>query len=182
LPPIEHLGYHFSKYADVSASIMMARDQDFESEKFPVDVYWMDIGYAKDYEYFTFDPQRFPTNKLDQMNKQIEGHKRRLVAITDPHIAVKDDNFVYNDGVALEESLDHSQIFIHDCKGERFYGDCWPGWSSWIDYLNSDAQEYWQSLYAYDKFKGTTSIYSFWNDMNEPSVFNAEQGTMPLQM
>jgi len=28
---------------------------------------------------------------------------------------------------------------------------------------------------------GTTSIYSFWNDMNEPSVFESEQGTMPLQ-
>jgi mannosyl-oligosaccharide alpha-1,3-glucosidase len=35
------------------------------------------------------------------------------------------------------------------------------------------------SLYAYDKFVGTTDIYYFWNDMNEPSVFDAEEQTFP---
>jgi alpha 1,3-glucosidase len=49
MPPIEALGYHFSKYADVSADIMMQRDSDFESHGFPVDVYWMDILYSQDY-------------------------------------------------------------------------------------------------------------------------------------
>lgn len=88
LPPIEHLGYHFSKYADVSANIIMTRDDDFEATGFPVDVYWMDIGYAQDYEYFTFDPVRFPPTSLQQMNDQVAGRQRRLVAITDPHIAV----------------------------------------------------------------------------------------------
>ena len=60
LPPIEYLGYHFSKYADVSAMIMMRRDADFNSYSFPVDVFWMDIGYAEDYKYFSFDPDKFP--------------------------------------------------------------------------------------------------------------------------
>ncbi len=46
MPPIESLGYHFSKYAEVSADIMIQRDSDFESYGFPVDVYWMDILYA----------------------------------------------------------------------------------------------------------------------------------------
>lgn len=30
MPPIEVLGYHFSKYAEVSADIMIQRDSDFE--------------------------------------------------------------------------------------------------------------------------------------------------------
>lgn len=37
------------------------------------------------------------------------------------------------------------------------------------------------TLYQYNNFKGTSNIYSFWNDMNEPSVFGVEQGTIPLQ-
>lgn len=65
MPPIEHLGYHFSKYAEVTADIMMDRDQDFENYGFPVDVYWMDILYAKDFYYFTFDPVKFPANLLN---------------------------------------------------------------------------------------------------------------------
>lgn len=64
LPLIETLGYHFSKYADVSADIMMKRDSDFESYGFPVDFLWMDILYAQEYEYFTFDPVKFPPQKL----------------------------------------------------------------------------------------------------------------------
>ena len=30
------------------------------------------------------------------------------------------------------------------------------------------------------KFKGTTQIYGYWNDMNEPSVFNNPVMTLPL--
>lgn len=71
LPPIESLGFHFSKYADVSADIMIQRDDDFENYGFPVDVYWMDILYAQNFDYFTFDPLKFPTEKLDMMNQQI---------------------------------------------------------------------------------------------------------------
>ena len=68
MPPIETLGFHFSKYADVSADIMIQRDDDFENYGFPVDVYWMDILYAQSFEYFTFDPVKFPTEKLNMMN------------------------------------------------------------------------------------------------------------------
>lgn len=39
---------------------MLERDDDFEAHGFPVDYYWMDILYAKDFEYFTFDPQSSP--------------------------------------------------------------------------------------------------------------------------
>jgi len=81
----------------------------------------------------------------------------------------------------IEDSDPLSQIFVHNCDNEVFFGVCWPGQSAWVDYLNENARTYWRGLYAYDKFVGTTSIYSFWNDMNEPSVFEAEQGTMPLQ-
>jgi len=46
--------------------------------------------------------------------------------------------------------------------------------SSWIDFLNKDAVEYWQKLYHPKKFVGTNELYDFWIDMNEPSVFDGE--------
>jgi alpha-glucosidase (family GH31 glycosyl hydrolase) len=70
-------------------------------------------------------------------------------------------------------------MFIRNCQQNIFIGDCWPGKSSWIDFLNQDAQNYWSTLYGYDKFNGTTQDYYAWNDMNEPSVFNAEELTLP---
>ena len=46
MPPVTHLGFHFSKYAEISADSMMQQDSDFEDNGFPVDVYWMDILYS----------------------------------------------------------------------------------------------------------------------------------------
>ena len=105
-----------------------------------------------------------------------------MVVITDPHIKVAPGYFVYENGRALEETdPSKTQVFVRDCNDNIFEGDCWPGTSSWIDYLNENAQNFWQGLYKYENFKGTTQMYSFWNDMNEPSVFGAEQQTLPLQ-
>lgn len=55
LPPLYSLGFHFSKWAEVSSSIMIQRNNDFNSHGFPVDVFWMDILYSDRYEYFKFD-------------------------------------------------------------------------------------------------------------------------------
>lgn len=58
-------------------------------------------------------------------------------------------------------------------------GDCWPGASVWIDFLNEEAQDFWGNLYSYDQFIGSTSRYHAWNDMNEPSVFSTPEKTLP---
>ena len=68
LPPIYSLGFHFSKYAEVTDDIMIKRDDDFETYGFPVDVYWMDIMYAPQYKYFLFDPKKFSALGLRSMN------------------------------------------------------------------------------------------------------------------
>ena len=116
------------------------------------------------------------------MNKLIFENQRRLVIITDPHIAAIEENFVYTEGLEFEAKKNNSQIFLRTCDGQIFYAKCWPPNSTWIDYLNEDAQAYWESLYQYNKFRGTTPIYYIWNDMNEPSVFDSEEMTLPKQV
>ena len=76
-----------------------------------------------------------------------------------------------------------ANIFIRESAtsgAKPFYGDCWPGNSTWIDFLNTNAQEYWGSLFDYSVFKGSNYMYSFWNDMNEPSVFSESTKTVPV--
>jgi len=46
LPPLSHLGYHFSKYGWVSADRIIERNQQFTDFGLAVDVLWMDITYA----------------------------------------------------------------------------------------------------------------------------------------
>ena len=36
-------------------------------------------------------------------------------------------------------------------------------------------------MYKPERFSGSSHLYNFWIDMNEPSVFSSEQGTFPMQ-
>jgi len=33
---------------------------------------------------------------------------------------------------------------------------------------------------SYSNFKGSNYLYTFWNDMNEPSVFSTSSKTLPM--
>ena len=47
LPLIQALGFHFSKWAPVSADILIQRSRKFTELGFPLDVIWSDIQWAQ---------------------------------------------------------------------------------------------------------------------------------------
>ena len=65
MPMIQTLGYHFCKYANVSAEMLMQRNRDFSTFGYPLDVVWSDIawsdqnGTGHNFEYFKFNAQNF---------------------------------------------------------------------------------------------------------------------------
>ncbi|GJQ88218.1 hypothetical protein Trydic_g13210 [Trypoxylus dichotomus] len=95
-----------------------------------------------------------------------------MVAISDPHIKVEEGYFVYDQ--ALEQGY-----FVRNPDGSVFEGVCWPGLSSYVDYFNPEAQEWYGELYSFKNFPDSTSNLYIWNDMNEPSVFQIDEQTMP---
>lgn len=133
-------------------------------------------------EYFVFNPQNFTTDGIAQMNKEIEDSGRYITTIIDPHIKVSDDYFVYKDGEEMEKNATAdgsiANIFVRNSTGDAEYeAICWPGMSVWFDFLNTNAQNYWSSLFSYENFVGSSHIYHVWNDMNEPSVFSDDSKT-----
>lgn len=123
------------------------------------------------------------------MNEAIQDSKRRFVAIVDPHVRADNSYHVYEEGLKLQGKKTHDglvqNIFIRDRTAkEPYHGHSWPGDSVWFDFLNEQAQEFYQSLLHPSVFKGTNYMYGIWNDMNEPSVFKdnvkQEQVGMPM--
>ena len=80
-----------------------------------------------------------------------------------------------------------------------FDGWCWPGSSSYLDFTCDQVRSWWAEQFKLDKYKGSTmgksvdhfkrNVMNFkiflyldlftWNDMNEPSVFNGPEVSMP---
>lgn len=119
------------------------------------------------------------------MKGEIRGSERRLVVITDPHIKINANRYhVFDEGMELDNTKDSegnlNSIFVKQPDNNfQFIGWCWPGNSQWVDYLNKGGSEFWAKQYRYDKFKGTDDLFYIWIDMNEPSVFSGDEGTLP---
>jgi alpha 1,3-glucosidase len=170
LPQQFAIAYHQCRWNYVTDEDVKDVDRKFDKNNIPYDVIWLDIEYTDGKKYFTWDPMTFP-KPLD-MQEQLDEHERKLVYIIDPHI--KNEN-----NYPVVEELKKQDLATHNKDGNIYEGWCWPGSSHWVDAFNPKAREWWKSLFKYSSFKGTAKNSWLWNDMNEPSVFNGPETTMP---
>ncbi|KAK1770586.1 glucosidase [Phialemonium atrogriseum] len=164
------IGYHQCRWNYISDDDVKDVDRKMDKFKIPYDVIWLDIEYTDGKKYFTWDPNMFkdPVGMGDHLDE----HGRKLVLIIDPHIKNED-------GYPVVADLKSKDLAVKNKEGNIFDGWCWPGSSHWIDAFNPAATKWWTSLFKYDAFKGTRENTFIWNDMNEPSVFNGPETTMP---
>ncbi|KAH7152059.1 family 31 glycoside hydrolase [Dactylonectria estremocensis] len=170
LPQEFAIGYHQCRWNYISDDDVKDVDRKMDKSKIPYDVIWLDIEYTDGKKYFTWDPHSFG-NPIG-MGEQLDAHGRKLVVIIDPHIKNED-------GYNVVSEMTSKDLAVHNKENKLYEGWCWPGSSHWIDCFNPKAIEWWKTLFKYDTFKGTLENTFIWNDMNEPSVFNGPETTMP---
>jgi mannosyl-oligosaccharide alpha-1,3-glucosidase len=144
LPPLFSLGHHQCRWNYLNEDDVLSVDAGFDQHDMPYDTIWLDIEYTDDKQYFTWDPAKFPDP--EKMLDTLDEHKRKLVAIIDPHIKRKDDYWVHIEG-------EKNGVMVKNSKGETFDGWCWPGSSSWVDFTSRKAREWWHTLFNFSKFK-----------------------------
>ncbi|CAG9861083.1 unnamed protein product [Phyllotreta striolata] len=170
LPQYYTLAYHQSRWNYNDQDDVTTVVQNFDANDMPVDVMWLDIEYTNGKKYFTWDPVKF--SHPDVMIQNLTTTGRKLVVIIDPHIKRESGYFVHEDALA-------NDYYVKNKDGSVYEGWCWPGSSSYLDFYKPETIEYYKDLYSLETFKGTTHDVYIWNDMNEPSVFNGPEVTMP---
>jgi mannosyl-oligosaccharide alpha-1,3-glucosidase len=170
LPPQFSIASHQCRWNYVTDEDVKDVDRKFDKHGIPYDVIWLDIEYTDNKKYFTWDPLTF--KEPIAMQKQLDAHDRKLVVIIDPHIKSEG-------GYHVSEELKSKELATKNKDGNIYEGWCWPGSSNWIDCFNPAARKWWESLFAYSAFTGSSNNMQLWNDMNEPSVFNGPETTMP---
>ncbi|QRW12630.1 glycoside hydrolase family 31 protein [Ceratobasidium sp. AG-Ba] len=158
----------------------------FDEADMPVDVFWLDIEYAKDHMYFMWDEKTFPDPV--EMTKDVVAVGRKMVVIVDPHLKRTSSYPAYKAAQELN-------VLVKRPGGkEEFEGWCWSGSSAWVDFFDPGSWEWWKGLYKFDKpktigdgqeekaldwaWRDSSEGIHIWNDMNEPSVFNGPEITM----
>ena len=170
LPQQFAIAYHQCRWNYVTDQDVRDVDRKFDRHNIPYDVIWLDIDYLDDKQYFMWNPLTF-SDPLG-MQEQLDEHSRKLVAIIDPHVKRKEGYYVHDE-------MKSKDLAVKNSRGDEWEGHCWPGASLWVDCFNPAAIEWWKSLFRYDRFKGSMQNTFIWNDMNEPSVMNGPEHSMP---
>ena len=168
LPPLFAFGYQQCRYSYYPEARVREVASEFRKRKIPADVIYLDIDYQQNNRPFTVDHERFP--RFEQMISDLKGEGFKVIAITDLHLAKLEGYKPYDEGIAHD-------YFVHNPDGSTFVGPVWPGPSVFPDFTREEVRKWWGTLYG-DFVKD--GIRGFWNDMNEPSVFERPDKTMPL--
>ncbi|KAL9644012.1 hypothetical protein ABK040_005480 [Willaertia magna] len=170
LPQKFALGYHQCRWNYKDEADVKDVNQKFDEYDIPYDVLWLDIEHTDGKKYFTWDSHVFPTPK--DMQEELASRGRKMVTISDPHIKRESGYFVHDEAT-------RNGYYVKNSEGTADYeGHCWPGSSSWLDFLNPTVRDYYASLYSFDRYEGSTKNLYTWIDMNEPSVFSGPEITM----
>lgn len=172
LPPMWMLGFQQSRYSYYPQSRVLEIAHRLRADHIPADAIYLDIDYQYKNRPFTIDRERFPD--FPGMIAKLKAENFHVVAITDLHIAnLPNQNYApYDSGIAG----DH---FVKNPDGSVYTGIVWPGPSVFPDFTQHQTRAWWGTLYRDFSKMG---VAGFWNDMNEPSVFNGPGKTMPLDV
>jgi alpha-glucosidase len=172
LPPLWSLGYQQSRYSYMSQARVLEVAGKLRADHIPADAIYLDIGYQDRNRPFTINTKTFPD--FAGMVTQLKKENFHVVAITDLHIADAPNQHYtpYDSGMAGDN-------FVKNPDGSVFVGTVWPGPSVFPDFTRQQTRAWWGRLYTNFHDIG---IEGFWNDMNEPSVFNTPTKTMPLDV
>jgi alpha-glucosidase len=172
LPPLWALGFQQSRYSYMSQARVLEVANRLRADSIPADAIYLDIDFQEKNRPFTVNKASFPD--LPGMIAQLHAKDFHVVAITDPHIAnLPGQNYdPYESGVA-------GNHFVKNPDGSIYTGRVWPGPSVFPDFTRQQTRTWWGKLYRGLRNAG---VDGFWNDMNEPSVFDTATHTMPVNV
>jgi alpha-glucosidase len=170
LPPKWAIGYQQCRWSYYPESKVRDIAGNFRKRGIPCDVIYLDIDYMDGYRCFTWNNKNFPDPK--KMIADLAGNGFKIITIIDPGIKEDSTYSVFKEGLK-------GKHFVLNPDSTLFIGPVWPGECAFPDFANSEARAWWGTLY---KDLVNIGVKGFWNDMNEPSVFDVPSKTFPLDV
>lgn len=172
LTPLWALGFQQSHWSYMTQGEVQGIADRLRADKIPADIVWMDIDYQDRNRPFTVNTKAFPD--LPGLVKSLGREGMKVVVITDLHVADAPNQAYapYDSGMAAD-------IFLKTPGGAPYVGKVWPGDAVFPDFSRTAARDWWGAQYR--DFVGM-GVAGFWNDMNEPAIFETRTKTMPLDV
>lgn len=168
MPPLWALGYQQCRWSYPTEERVRAVARGFRTHRIPCDVLYLDIDYMDGYRVFTWNKTSFPDPA--RMTADLRKDGFRTAVILDPGIKVDTSYRTYRTGLA-------GGHFLRYPDGRIYTGRVWPGECAFPDFSSARARAWWGEQLGELVRAG---IRGWWNDMNEPSVFDVPSKTVDL--
>jgi len=168
LPPRWSLGYQQCRWSYPTETRVREIARGFRSRNIPCDVIYLDIDYMDGYRIFTWNTKSFPNPARMISDLGTEGF--HIAVIVDPGIKVDTAYGAYRSGL-------EGHVFVRNADGSLYTGAVWPGTCAFPDFTSSAARLWWGNQFSALVSAG---VRGWWNDMNEPSVFDVPTKTIDL--
>ncbi len=170
LPPLWSLGYQQCRWSYTPEKRVREIAKNFRDRRIPADVIYLDIDYMDGYRIFTWNKERFPDPA--GMIKDLSRDGFRIAVIVDPGIKYDSSYSAFRSGSAGDHFLKYPD-------GKVFIGKVWPGECAFPDFSSAPARSWWGAQF---KVLTDAGVRGWWNDMNEPSVFDVPTKTVDLSV
>jgi alpha-glucosidase len=97
----------------------------------------LDIDYMDERKDFTYDPKKFPVDKVNELLKDLHQRNQKMVAIIDPGIKVERGYEPYETGVLHD-------VFLKNSNGRYAIGKVWPGYTVFPDFHSNATLVWWK--------------------------------------
>ena len=168
MPPLWSLGYQQCRWSYFPETRIKNIADTFRLKKLPCDVIWMDIDYMDKYKIFSFDKQGIPNPT--KLNNYLHLNGFHSVWMIDPGVSATKGDYVYDSG-------SEGNNWVQTAEHKEYQGSVWPGPCVFPDFTRPETRTWWRDLFTDFMATGVDGV---WNDMNEPSVFNGPDATMPI--
>ncbi|KAF2168529.1 glycoside hydrolase family 31 protein [Zasmidium cellare ATCC 36951] len=162
-------GFHQTRWGYENISVMRDIAKGYKDANIPLEALWNDIDIYDLYKDFTSDNNTFPAAGMQQWISELHQANQYYVPIIDSNIYAPNlEN--ESDAYGPWERGAELGIFIRDpTTGDPYYGNNWPGFSSWADWLLPESQDWWTNEIL-SWFKDVP-FDGIWIDLSEASSF-----------
>ncbi len=168
LPPLWALGFHQCRWSYFPDKRVKEVAKEFRERSIPCDAIYLDIDYMDGYRCFTWNKEYFPNPK--NLIADLKDKGFQTVVMIDPGIRVDPEYNVYKEGIEQD-------YYCRRTNGDLMEGPVWPPNCVWPDFTNPKVRKWWGNLY--EQLYLEQGVSGFWNDMNEPAMFQVHHKTFP---
>ena len=156
-------GFHQCRWGYANWSVLQDVVDNYRSADIPLEVIWTDIDYMDQYRDFTNGEMNFPVAEGEVFLANLAASNQHYVPIIDSNIYAPNPTNASDsyEPFARGESMN---AFIRNGDEGLYYGDNWPGFSVWADWISENAQAYW--TYEITNWYKSIPFSGIWIDLN----------------